>query len=94
MKLEKSIENMQTSLVKLEQTVNQLNSNPNRSSPIEEIQGLKGLFLNRSQIPSWQLKSFFFLLYRQSPHLIMISMELLFYPNKIKRVMMNKERKK
>lgn len=47
MKLEKSIENMQTSLVKLEQTVNQLNSNPNRSSPIEEIQGLKRLFLNR-----------------------------------------------
>jgi hypothetical protein len=58
---------MQTSIIKLEQTADQLNltmqttSNPNRSSSIEEIkreiQELKGLFLSRRQfpkVPSWQ----------------------------------------
>jgi hypothetical protein len=62
---------MQTSIVKLEQTADQLNlimkkSNSNQlsSSSIEEIkreiQGLKELSLNRSQfsrIPTWQSKT-------------------------------------
>jgi hypothetical protein len=50
---------MQTSIVKLEQTADQLNLT-NQSSSIEqikqEIQILKGLFLGRSQIPTRQSK--------------------------------------
>ncbi|UJR09580.1 hypothetical protein I4U23_013815 [Adineta vaga] len=60
--LQKSIEDMQTSIVKLEQTTDQLNikirtSNMNPSSSAideikQEVQSLKESFLNRSQFPS------------------------------------------
>jgi len=67
--LQKSVCDMQTSIVKLVQTADLLNLNmqtlnTNRSSSLsieqikQELQGLKGLFLGRiqvpSKIPSWQ----------------------------------------
>ena len=94
--LQKTVLNIQTSVSKLEQTADQLNTtiqtpNPNRSLFEElkqEIQGLKELFSDRSQISSnvcqflfSKKRKLFFYSFR-----LLIMMELLFYPKKIKTI--------